>query len=122
MADGEHPDLVTDPDLAAWLAVPPDYLERIARLCAERGFQACTHAIGDRAVALGLAVIERAVKPVVTHRHAEQALARGQAVVVLPARILADGGEPVPGLTPPECESEGGDRYLGTWALLFRQP
>jgi len=35
---------------------------------------------------------------------------------------LADGGEPVPGLTAPECEIEGGERYWGSWALLFRQP
>jgi len=35
---------------------------------------------------------------------------------------LADGGEPVPGLTAPECEAENGDRYWGTWALRFRQP
>lgn len=27
VANGEHPELVTDPQLASWLAVPPDYLE-----------------------------------------------------------------------------------------------
>ena len=36
VADGERPELVTDPQIASWLAVPPDYLEAVkARELAE---------------------------------------------------------------------------------------
>ena len=35
---------------------------------------------------------------------------------------LADGGQPVPDLSPPECENAEGERYWGTWFLLFTQP
>ena len=35
---------------------------------------------------------------------------------------LAEGGQPVTDLSPPECENNRGDRYYGTWALLFVQP
>ena len=33
---------------------------------------------------------------------------------------LADGGQPVPDLTPAECEGEAGTRYYGSWLLVFR--
>lgn len=33
---------------------------------------------------------------------------------------LADGGQPVPDLTPAECEGDGGARYYGSWLLVFR--
>ena len=33
---------------------------------------------------------------------------------------LADGGQPVPNLTPAECEGEAGTRYYGSWLLVFR--
>jgi hypothetical protein len=35
---------------------------------------------------------------------------------------LAEGGQIIPGLTPAECESPGGDRYWGAWKLIFVQP
>lgn len=35
---------------------------------------------------------------------------------------LADGGEPVAGLAAEECEAETGERYWGSWLLVFRQP
>jgi hypothetical protein len=35
---------------------------------------------------------------------------------------LAEGGQPIPGLTPTECETAGGDRYWGSWRLVFVQP
>ena len=35
---------------------------------------------------------------------------------------LAEGGQPIPGLTPSECESEEGNRYWGAWLLIFSQP
>ncbi len=35
---------------------------------------------------------------------------------------LAEGGEPITGLTPSECESGGGKRYWGSWRLIFSQP
>jgi len=35
---------------------------------------------------------------------------------------LADGGQPVPDLVAAECESDGGDRYWGSWLLVFAQP
>jgi len=35
---------------------------------------------------------------------------------------LAKGGQPIAGLTAPECEMEGGERYWGAWLLVFEQP
>jgi len=35
---------------------------------------------------------------------------------------LAEGGQPITGLTPTECETAGGDRYWGSWSLAFIQP
>lgn len=32
---------------------------------------------------------------------------------------LADGGQPVPDLTPAECEGDSGTRYYGSWLLVF---
>jgi hypothetical protein len=32
---------------------------------------------------------------------------------------LADGGQPVSDLVTSECEGEGGDRYYGSWMLVF---
>lgn len=34
---------------------------------------------------------------------------------------LAKGGQPISGLSAPECESDGGGRYWGTWLLVFEQ-
>jgi hypothetical protein len=35
---------------------------------------------------------------------------------------LAEGGEPVSGLIAADCETASGDRYLGSWKLVFVQP
>ncbi|HEY5668558.1 MAG TPA: hypothetical protein VIS10_01095 [Anaerolineales bacterium] len=35
---------------------------------------------------------------------------------------LAEGGQTIPNLTPKECEAEGGERYWGSWLLVFAQP
>jgi hypothetical protein len=35
---------------------------------------------------------------------------------------LAGGGQPIPDLQASECEAATGDRYWGSWALLFGQP
>ncbi len=35
---------------------------------------------------------------------------------------LTDGGEPVSGLTPVECEGEEGARFWGSWRVTFVQP
>ena len=35
---------------------------------------------------------------------------------------LAEGGQTIPNLTAQECEAEGGERYWGSWRLVFIQP
>lgn len=35
---------------------------------------------------------------------------------------LAQGGQPIPNLSAPECQSQSGERYWGTWLLTFVQP
>jgi len=35
---------------------------------------------------------------------------------------LAEGGEPVSGLIAADCETASGERYLGSWKLVFVQP
>jgi len=35
---------------------------------------------------------------------------------------LAQGGQPIPNLSAPECQNESGERYWGTWLLTFVQP
>lgn len=35
---------------------------------------------------------------------------------------LAEGGQIISDLTPAECETESGDRYWGSWLLMFAQP
>jgi hypothetical protein len=35
---------------------------------------------------------------------------------------LAEGGQPISGLSTNECEKTGGDRYWGSWKLVFEQP
>ncbi len=34
----------------------------------------------------------------------------------------ADGGQPLPNLTAPECETNRGERYWGGWQVVFVQP
>jgi hypothetical protein len=35
---------------------------------------------------------------------------------------LAEDGDPIPNLSAAECEQTGGDRYWGSWRLIFAQP
>lgn len=35
---------------------------------------------------------------------------------------LAEGGDPIPDLMAAECELSGGERYWGSWRLIFTQP
>lgn len=35
---------------------------------------------------------------------------------------LGAGGEPVTDLKPAECQADGGERYWGSWRLIFTQP
>lgn len=35
---------------------------------------------------------------------------------------LAEGGNPIPDLMAAECELSGGERYWGSWLLIFEQP
>jgi hypothetical protein len=35
---------------------------------------------------------------------------------------LAEGGDPIPDLMAAECELSGGERYWGSWRLIFAQP
>lgn len=41
---------------------------------------------------------------------------------VVYALRLADGGQPISDLTPAECETTRGERYWGSWVLLFNRP
>ena len=34
----------------------------------------------------------------------------------------ADGGQPLPNLTAPECEANNGERYWGGWQIIYAQP
>ncbi len=66
MADGAlgsrgaalHAPYCDDPGNTGLLLLPPDELEARARAAAERGFQVCVHAIGDRANSLVLDTLE----------------------------------------------------------------
>jgi predicted amidohydrolase YtcJ len=49
-----HEPYCDDPDNTGLILIPPDELERLTREAAERGFQVCVHAIGDRANTLVL--------------------------------------------------------------------
>jgi len=35
---------------------------------------------------------------------------------------IADGGQPLSNLSAPDCETDGGARYWGSWRLLFSHP
>lgn len=35
---------------------------------------------------------------------------------------IAEGGDPIPDLIAAECEGTAGERYWGSWRLIFRQP
>lgn len=46
--------------------------------------------------------------------------------VMSPDRVytlqVSGGGQIIPDLLAPECESDGGERYWGSWRLIFKQP
>lgn len=56
-----HAAYCDDPGNAGLLLIPPDELEGLVREAAERGFQVCVHAIGDRANTLTLDAFEKAL-------------------------------------------------------------
>jgi predicted amidohydrolase YtcJ len=70
MADGAlgsrgaalHAPYCDDPGNTGLLLLPPDELEARARAAAERGFQVCVHAIGDRANTLVLDTLEAVMR------------------------------------------------------------
>ena len=35
---------------------------------------------------------------------------------------LAEGGQIIPNLSASECEAADGNRYWGSWLLIFEQP
>lgn len=59
-----HEPYADDPDNTGLLLLPPDELERMTREAAERGFQVCVHAIGDRANTVTLDTFERVLRDV----------------------------------------------------------
>ena len=54
-----HADYCDDPGNRGLVLIPPDKLERLIRDARDTGFQACVHAIGDRANTLALDAMER---------------------------------------------------------------
>jgi predicted amidohydrolase YtcJ len=54
-----HADYCDDPGNRGLVLIPPDELERLLRDARDTGFQACVHAIGDRANTLALDAMER---------------------------------------------------------------
>ena len=117
------------PDTCGLPVNPPEFLERIARLCAERGFQACTHAIGDRANREILDVYEKVLAPLPD--------GKARRFRVEHAQVLTDRDIPrfhalgvVPAMQPTHCTSDmawaaerlGPDRsrYAYAWGSLLR--
>lgn len=108
---------------------PPDYLERIARLCAERGFQACTHAIGDRANREVLDAYEKVLAPLPDGKARRFRVEHAQVLTAADIpRFRALGV--VPSMQPTHCTSDmawagerlGPDRsrYAYAWGSLLR--
>ncbi|MDX1435940.1 MAG: hypothetical protein R3335_03960 [Anaerolineales bacterium] len=58
------------------------------------------------------------LKPEIGIGYADFTMQEGIAYTV----SIQDGGLPVPDLVAQECETAGGDRYMGSWELVFRQP
>jgi predicted amidohydrolase YtcJ len=58
-----------DPGNSGLLVSPPDHLRRVATEALRRGFQVCTHAIGDRGNRLALDAYQAALKDVPTADH-----------------------------------------------------
>lgn len=59
-----HEPYTDDPENTGLLLLPPEELERMTREAAERGFQVCVHAIGDRANTLTLDTFEHVLREV----------------------------------------------------------
>ena len=108
---------------------PPDYLERIARLCAERGFQACTHAIGDRANREILDIYHKVLAPLPDGTARRFRVEHAQVLTVedIP-RFHALGV--IPAMQPTHCTSDMAwaaerlgperSRYAYAWGSLLR--
>jgi predicted amidohydrolase YtcJ len=141
MADGAlgsrgaalHAPYCDDPGNTGLLLLPPDELEARARAAAERGFQVCVHAIGDRANTLVLDTLEAVLRG--------RPSAAGGRLAAVPgadprhrvehAQILAAGDIPrfrglgvLPSMQPTHCTSDmpwaagrlGPERLPGAYA------
>ncbi|HEV8675676.1 MAG TPA: amidohydrolase [Methylomirabilota bacterium] len=100
-----HAPYCDDPDNAGLALIPADELERLTREGAERGFQVCVHAIGDRANTLVLDAFERGL--------ASRPGRRGSRPRVEHAQVLSPEDIPrfrelgvVPSMQPTHCTSD----------------
>lgn len=117
------------PDTSGLPVNPTETLERIARLCARYGFQACTHAIGDRANRTILDVYQRVLAGLPDGRERRFRVEHAQVLAMadLP-RFHALGV--IPSMQPTHCTSDmpwavrrlGPERarYAYAWQTLIR--
>jgi predicted amidohydrolase YtcJ len=136
MADGAlgsrgaalHSPYCVDPGNTGLLLLPPEELMRLTREALARGFQVCTHAIGDRANTVVLDTYERALR---TAEWPEGADPRDHRLRVEHAQILAPEDVPrfarlgvLPSMQATHCTSDmawaverlGPDRLGGAYA------
>ncbi len=117
------------PDTCGLPVNPPETLERIARLCARYGFQACTHAIGDRANRTVLDAYQRALAGVPDGRERRFRVEHAQVLAMADIpRFHALGV--IPSMQPTHCTSDmpwaahrlGPERarYAYAWQTLIR--
>jgi predicted amidohydrolase YtcJ len=117
------------PDTSGLPVNPPEYLERIARLCAERGFQVCTHAIGDRANREMLDIYQKVLASCPDGKARRFRVEHAQVLTAADIpRFHALGV--IPSMQPTHCTSDmawAGDRlgaercrYAYAWASLLR--
>jgi hypothetical protein len=113
-----------DPDNRGLILLPPEELRRLTREAADRGFQVCVHAIGDRANTLTLDAFEAVFGPAAPRRPDHRPRAEH-------AQILAERDVPRfarlgvwPSVQPTHCTSDmpwagarlGADRLRGAYA------
>jgi len=117
------------PDTSGLPVNPTETLERIARLCARYGFQACTHAIGDRANRTILDVYQRVLAGLPDGRERRFRVEHAQVLAMADIpRFHALGV--IPSMQPTHCTSDmpwavrrlGPERarYAYTWQTLIR--